>query len=84
MLFITRNLTIINENDEREKKSIGGVKMDIKEIIESEARKRAEVWAKNKKITTGRYPTMEEYLQMKYRFFKVLCKKAYNELEDLL
>jgi len=83
MLFITRNLTIINENDER-KKSIGGVKMDIKEIIESEARKRAEVWAKNKKITTGRYPTMEEYLQMKYRFFKVLCKKAYNELEDLL
>ena len=58
--------------------------MDIKEIIESEARKRAEVWAKNKKITTGRYPTVEEYLQMKYRFFKVLCKKAYNELKNLL
>ena len=83
MLYITRNLTIINENDER-KKNIGGMKMDIKEIIESEARKRAEVWAKNKKITTGRYPTVEEYFQMKYRFFKALCKKVYNELEDLL
>ena len=58
--------------------------MNIKEIIESEARRRAEVWAKNKKITTGRYPTMEEYFQMKYRFFMALCKKAYNELEDLL
>jgi len=69
-------------NDER--KNIGGVKMKIKEMIESEAGKRAEVWAKNKKITTGRYPTVEEYLQMKYRFFKALCRKAYNELEDLL
>jgi len=56
----------------------------MKEIIESEAGKRAEVWAKNKKITTGRYPTVEEYLQMKYRFFKALCRKAYSELEDLL
>ena len=84
MLFITRDLTIINENDEREKKNIGGVKMDIKEVIESKARKRAEVWAKNKKITTGRYPTVEEYFQMKYRFFKALCRKAYSELEDLL
>jgi len=60
------------------------VKMNIKEIIESEAGKRAEVWAKNKKITTGRYPTVEEYLQMKYRFFKALYRKAYSELEDLL
>jgi len=58
--------------------------MNIKEIIELEAGRRAEGWAKNKKITTSRYPTMEEYLQMKYRFFKALCKKAYNELEDLL
>jgi len=58
--------------------------MDIKEIIESEARRQAEEWAKNKKITTGRYPTIEEYLQMKYKLFKALCKKAYNELEDLL
>jgi len=58
--------------------------MNIKEIIESEAGRRAEEWAKMKKITTGRYPTMEEYLQMKYRFFKALCEKAYNELEDLL
>ena len=58
--------------------------MNIKEVIESEAGKRAEVWAKNKKITTGSYPTMEEYFQMKYRFFKALCKKAYSELEDLL
>jgi len=65
-------------------KNIGGMKMNIKEIIESEAGKRAEVWAKNKKITTGRYPTVEEYLQMKYRFFKALCRKAYSELEDLL
>jgi len=81
LLFITRDLTIINENDEKKK---GGVKMDIKEIIESEARKQAEVWAKNKKIITGRYPTVEEYFQMKYRFFKVLCKKAYNELKNLL
>ena len=66
------------------KRNDGGVAMNIKEIIESEAGKRAEVWAKNKKITTGRYPTVEEYLQMKYRFFKALCRKAYNELEDLL
>jgi len=64
--------------------SMRGVKMNIKEIIESEAGRQAEVWAKNKKITTGRYPTVEEYLQMKYRLFKALCKKAYNELEDLL
>ena len=60
------------------------MKMNIKEIIELEAGRQAEVWAKNKKITTGRYPTVEEYFRMKYRFFKVLCKKAYNELEDLL
>ena len=40
-----------------------------------EAGKRAEVWAKNKKITTGRYPTVEEYLQMKYKLFKALCKQ---------
>jgi len=58
--------------------------MNIKEMIESEARRQAEVWTKNKKITTSRYLTVEEYLQMKYRFFKALCKKAYNELEDLL
>jgi len=58
--------------------------MDIKEIIESEAGRQAEEWAKNRKITIGRYPTIEEYLQMKYKLFKALCKKAYNELEDLL
>ena len=58
--------------------------MNIKEMIESEAGRQAEVWTKNKKITTSRYLTVEEYLQMKYRFFKALCKKAYNELEDLL
>jgi len=39
--------------------------MNIKEIIESEARRRAEEWAKNRKITAGKYPTMEEYLQVK-------------------
>ena len=67
------------------KRKDGGVAMNIKEIIESEARKRAEEWAKkNRKITIGRYPTIEEYLQMKYKLFKALCKKAYNELEDLL
>jgi len=58
--------------------------MDIKEIIESEAGRQAEEWAKNRKITIGRYPTIEEYLQMKYKLFKALCKKAYNELEDIL
>ena len=58
--------------------------MNIKEIIEMEAGKRAEDWAKDRKIITGKYPTMEEYLQMKYEFFKALCRKAYNELEDLL
>ena len=58
--------------------------MDIKEIIESEARRQAEEWAKNRKITAGKYPTMEEYLQVKYRMFQMLSKKAYNELEDIL
>jgi len=44
--------------------------MNIKEIIEMEAGKRAEDWAKDRKIITGRYPTVEEYLQMKYEFFQ--------------
>ena len=39
---------------------------------------------KNRKITAGKYPTMEEYLQVKYRMFQMLSKKAYNELEDIL
>jgi len=39
---------------------------------------------KNRKITAGKYPTMEECLQVKYRMFQMLSKKAYNELEDIL
>ena len=58
--------------------------MNIKEIIETEARKRGEEWAKDRKIITGKYPTVEEYLQMKYEFFKALCRKAYNELKQIV
>jgi len=58
--------------------------MNIKEIIEGEAGKRAENWAKDRKIITGRYPTIEEYFQMKYEFFRALCRKAYNELKQIV
>ena len=58
--------------------------MNIKEIIEAEARKRAENGAKDRKIITGKYPTVEEYLQMKYEFSKALSRKAYNELKQIV
>ena len=58
--------------------------MNIKEIIEGEAGKRAEDWAKDRKIITGKYPTMEEYFQMKYGFFKALCRKAHSELKQIV
>ncbi len=58
--------------------------MNIKEIIEMEAGKRAEDWAKDRKIITGKYPTVEEYLQVKYEFFKALCRKVYNELKQIV
>jgi len=56
----------------------------IIEILEEEARKRAEQWAKNLKVTTGSYPTLDRYFEMKSSFFKMLCRQAYNELSDVI
>ncbi len=56
----------------------------IIEILEEEARKKAEKWAKNVKVTTGSYPTLDRYFQMKSSIFEVLCGKAYNELSKVV
>jgi len=56
----------------------------IIEILEEEARKRAEQWAKNLKVTTGSYPTLDRYFEMKSSFFEVLCRKAYSKLGDVI
>jgi len=53
--------------------------MNIKEIIESEARKRAEVWAINKKITTDRYPAVEEYLSDMKSFINIIASYDRDE-----
>ena len=55
------------------------MKMNIKEIIESEARKRAEVWAINKKITTDRYPAVEEYLSDMKSFINIIASYDRDE-----
>jgi len=56
----------------------------IIEILEKEATKSAEDWAKNKRITDGRYPSVKEYFEMKNRFFLALCRKAYEEIANIL
>ena len=56
----------------------------IIEILEEEARKRAEQWAKNMKVMTGSYPTLDRYFEMKSSFFEMLCRQAYNELSDVI
>ena len=53
--------------------------MNIKEIIESEARKRAEVWAINKKITTDRYSAVEEYLSDMKSFINIIASYDRDE-----
>ena len=56
----------------------------ILEILELEAIKEAEKWAKERKVMDGKYPTMEEFLKRKEKFFKALCNKAYHELSKIM
>jgi len=56
----------------------------ILEILELEAIKEAEKWATDRRVIYGKYPTMEEFLKRKERFFKALCNKAYYELSKII
>ncbi len=55
----------------------------ILEILEKEAIREAEKWAKDIKIIHGEYPTVEEFLERKEMVFRDLCNKAYHELSKI-
>jgi len=56
----------------------------IIEILEKEALKETEEWAKKRKVIDGRYPTIEEFFEMKNKFFNALCRKAYEETANII
>jgi len=55
----------------------GGV---MREFLEKEALKKAEEWAKERKIVRGKYPSMDEFFRKKGEIFTILCKKLKEEL----
>lgn len=56
----------------------------ILEILEKEAVKQAENWAKKRRVINGGYPSVKEFFEMKRKFFKALCREAYNELSGIM